>query len=106
MAFEAAITGSLVLENITVEEVLSGDWIPAYRITGDTRDDADTEKLVLLVDPNEFRILDLHMEGHFPRGGLEELDSKTFQLDIRFSDFDQPLNSNFFRRPCRRGPAT
>ena len=89
--FQAALTGNLDLANMRVEEILSEDWRPVYRLTGSAPADPEVDQVVLLVDPEDLLILELQLDGQALTSELAERTSKPFRLRVRISDFNEPL---------------
>ena len=85
---QAALSGELALEDMSLEEVVSKDWKRAYRITGRTPNDSETDQVVFLVDPEQLLILELR--GYTSSSG-REMPGTLF--DVRFSHFNEPVET-------------
>jgi len=85
---QAALSGELALEDMSLEQVISKDWKRAYRITGTTANDSETDQVVFLVDPEQLLILEL--KGYTSSSG-REVPGALF--DVRFSHFNEPVET-------------
>ncbi len=85
---QAALSGELALKDMSLEQVISKDWKRAYRITGTTANDSETDQVVFLVDPE--RLLILELKGYTSSSG-REVSGALF--DVRFSHFNETVEA-------------
>ena len=89
--FRAALSGRLVLEEMSLEQVVSADWRQVYRITGSIPNDSETDRVVILVDPEDLLILEFRLESHVPSSNLENSQPQPHYLDVRLSKFNESI---------------
>ena len=90
-ALQAALSGTLALGDMSLEEVVGADWRQMYRITGTVPTDPDDVQIVILVDPANMLIQEFQQISIASGGELGKPKHQPTSLKVRFSNFNEPV---------------